>query len=381
MVSPTKDSFHSSNRDWSSPGGQVWLSNQHSPSPVRHKRVRYIHNGLERTKELGSSPNIPHRGGGGQDCGVGGTRPLGLPISPEEPGGGSHPILSQDQLGLKALQSSFQDMEVSTVTGGGLFDGGISTHKLESEIASRIDSLARTIEFKACSPGTQDRRLRLLTKFFQWCIKEAKTIKIEDTIVLYCYRHLGSKSGEQINREASVILLCLKLLGTEIDSSAKKRIAEVIKYCNLVYPPEGCNADPVTLGTIFELMDKADEHGVTFVRGRALDILLIAYATMSRLGEIAQLQPDDVKVDDKGTVRISVITKTSRRGGLRVEKLVPKAVQDKSWCPCQILLEWVKRAKEGRLHFVFANNFDVKPTVTSIDKALEATVIGFYIQT
>ena len=45
------------------------------------------------------------------------------------------------------------------------------------------------------------------------------------------------------------------------------------------------------------------------MQGRTLDILPIAYATVSRLGEIAQVQQDDVLVDDKDTVRISVITK------------------------------------------------------------------------
>lgn len=372
--SATEDSGTYSSRDRAASSGSICIDEQCSAPPFRHKRVGHLCNGLERLEELDCSTNSPYRDSGGQISEVGISRSLSLPTADEESRCDRDPIVVQNQLGFKAFQRSLQDMEFSPVVGGGIFDGRNSARQLESEIANTIDRLARAVEFRSCTPGTQDKRIRVLTKFFQWCIKEARTVRIEDTIVLYCYRHLGVKSGEQVNREVGEILLCLKILGFEPDKSLKKRVQEIVKYCNLTFPPEKKDADPVTLQTIFELMDRADKQGITFVQGRALDILLIAYSTMARLHEIADLQPEDVLVDDKGIVRVNISTKQSVKTGLKVSKLVPKAMGEKSWCPRQILLEWLSRAKEANLDFVFANNKNQKPTVTSIDKALVAVL-------
>ena len=366
VVGSPENSGLNISRSGSAGDRSVCHAKQHSPPPVQHKRVGCARSRLEGMAKLDCSSDFINRRGDGQNGKLGSQGQLSAPITPEESGSYNNAILVQDQLGFKALQSSIQEMDISSNFGGGLFDGRANARQLESEISSKIDRLARSVEFRTCSPGTRDRRIRLVTKFFQWCIKEANTISVEDTILLYCYRSLGIKSEEQIHREVAEICSCLKLLEVNIKEDLKKKIQEIAKYCNLVYPPEGCEADPVTLSTIFELMDRTEDKGITFVQGRALDILLVAYPTMSRLGEIAQLEPQDVKIDENGTVRISVITKTLRRKGLKTEKLVPRAVAERSWCPCNILLEWLNRAKEGGLSYVFANDLNLKPTVTSV---------------
>lgn len=154
------------------------------------------------------------------------------------------------------------------------------------------------------------------------------------------------------------------------------RLREVCRFGNLLVPPVSRAADPVSLDMIFYLFDRADEVGCTFAQGRALDILLIAYATISRLGEICKLRTDEVEVpeDDKIPIRISFVQKPAHSKGTRIQKVVPRAKMDRSWCPRSILKSYWEIAKDQKRVFIFSGKED-KPTSTqAVDKALAAVV-------
>lgn len=208
---------------------------------------------------------------------------------------------------------------------------------------------------------------------FLWFAAASHTRDPDDTLVLFAFKLLGKTSGNAIFKQAQDIILALSSVGISFRKDIHVRITEVCKYGNLIVPPEVRAADPVSLRMIYYLFDKADEtRSLTMVQSRALDIVLIAYATMSRLGEICRLRVVDVIGSTKGSdrMKIAIIQKQDKRLGLRTLKIVPSALGRHSWCPRSILGEWRDSAVEVGHNFVFSGEEDVPPTVQSVDKAL-----------
>ena len=156
-----------------------------------------------------------------------------------------------------------------------------------------------------------------------------------------------------------------------MDATVQKRLGEVCRHGNLLVPPETRSADPASLRMIYHLFDKAEEKKVTSSQGRALDILLIAYATMSRMGEIRRLSVGDVSTPtgEAEALRISFVQKQNRRKGTEIAKVAPAAVGKHSWCPRKILMAWTEDARRLGRTYVFGGELGAPPSVQAVDKA------------
>lgn len=368
LVSPRADCERDYDTYRATRTGQVWSS-------WGDNRPRSALARLERFTQPHISPTILDTADSGQGCPMGrGGRHLRAPSAMHEPRSGNYALLAEDQLGFTTLSSIISALETEVNPGGGLVDGTSSKDKLAAEISHIIGDIRSAIETRALSPGVRVRRIRATEQF----LKNAANYYTkcpEDSLILYAFRLLGSKSGNVIFRDCLDIVAALKCVQIKMGPDIHRRISEVCRYGNLMVPPESRSADPVSLKMIYYLFDRANEQDLPNAQCRALDILLIAYSTMCRMGEICQLKVQDVT--GKGNsdyIRISFVQKQQRRKGTRTVKVVPAALGRNSWCPRRILCAWRDDAIENNRTFIFGGSRDIPPSVQGVDKALAAVL-------
>lgn len=116
----------------------------------------------------------------------------------------------------------------------------------------------------------------------------------------------------------------LRTLGAHIGPRRRERLEEVIpvlrKRANMRRPPKARAAEAVRMSALRKLVERARRKRLRRGERQAIDMFMIAYMTMSRMGEIAALEVEDV---GKRGEKISIRPKTSAKTWLRLTKRVP----------------------------------------------------------
>lgn len=127
-------------------------------------------------------------------------------------------------------------------------------------------------------------------------------------------------SGEALRSNAHSLL---RTLGGTIGERRRKTIVAALpllrREANKRHPPEQKAAEAVSLETMKTLVERAGRKHLTRRESQALDIFLVAFGTMSRVGEVATLETNNVSVDG---ATISVRPKTGARTWQRLTKKV-----------------------------------------------------------
>ena len=116
----------------------------------------------------------------------------------------------------------------------------------------------------------------------------------------------------------------LRLLRGQMPRRKEKKIREALpllrRYGNRRRPPERHAAEAMSLRTLKKLLARAKQVKLSRSERQAVDVLLIAFVTMSRVGEIVALERENVSPEGD---KISIRPKTCAKTWLRLEKCVP----------------------------------------------------------
>ena len=127
-------------------------------------------------------------------------------------------------------------------------------------------------------------------------------------------------SGEALVSNARSLLRLLRgVVGDRREEALRGELPILRKRANATRPPRRRAADAISLGTLMELVRRAEGAKMSRGERQAVDIFLVAFATMSRVGEVAALKVSDVSPEGD---TISIRPKTSAGTGLRLTKLV-----------------------------------------------------------
>lgn len=133
----------------------------------------------------------------------------------------------------------------------------------------------------------------------------------------YIARHL---SGEAL---VTNVRSLLKTLRNSISQEKEERIRAMLpllrREANRKNPPGQQAAEAISLDMLRELMERARQAKLTKMERQALDIFLVAFESMSRVGEIAALQVEEVAADGR---TILVRPKTGAKTWLKLMKRV-----------------------------------------------------------
>ena len=127
-------------------------------------------------------------------------------------------------------------------------------------------------------------------------------------------------SGEALVTNARGLL---RMLGNHLSKRKADDIKAVLpvwrRRANMKHPPGHQAAEAISLRTLKALTRGAREKKIPANERKALDIFLVAFVTMSRVGEIATLQVEDVA---PGGEVIELRPKTGARTWLKLRKKV-----------------------------------------------------------
>lgn len=170
----------------------------------------------------------------------------------------------------------------------------------------------------------------------------------------------GRLSGEALLSNARCLL---RLLGKQLREDKVEKIEKMLpllrREANRQRPPAQRAAEPVRLQTLRRITVRAEERGLTRQEQQALDILTIAFVTVSRVGEVAALEVKDVSQDGHAAV---VRPKTGARTW---KKLVKKVANSGRLRAADKLADYRREAvKQGRERLFVGTRG--KPLTTSL---------------
>ena len=189
-----------------------------------------------------------------------------------------------------------------------------------------VDSLFDRYPNKVLGGKTLGTYRGFLTNFLYWWAQEHGDShgKIEDftaeDVLQYAQYLAEFTSGENLYVQGKTISNFL--FGKESSQEREEvfqQIAKLRRDANTANPPTKKVASPLTIKDIVELENFARHGKITQLERQALDVLIIAFASMSRVGEIANLRLQDV--DPCGT-HIEIRAKTDAATGKRMVKKV-----------------------------------------------------------
>ena len=175
---------------------------------------------------------------------------------------------------------------------------------------------------------TRRKHKRTLLRFLEW--QESRRLspgkgrlktRTEARGLTRYLRELASQvSGEALLSNARSLL---RTLEGRIGAKRKKRILEALptmrREANRKHPPVQKAAEAIRLSTLQTLLKRAKMQKLLRGEGQALDIFVLAFATMSRVGEVAALETSNVSSDGS---TILIRPKTGARTWQRMAKRV-----------------------------------------------------------
>lgn len=183
----------------------------------------------------------------------------------------------------------------------------------------------------------------------------------DDTRGLRGYIHWLSRrlSGEALVSNAKCLL---RVLAEELEEEKEEKIRRELpllrREANRKRPPAQRAAEAVRLRSLKKLLKRARGEKLTRKERQALDIFTLAFATMSRVGEIAALEVGNVARDGGA---IALRPKTSAKTWRRLVKRVSNA---KGLRAADKLVRYREEARRRGRRCLFAGAKD-RPVVTA----------------
>lgn len=170
---------------------------------------------------------------------------------------------------------------------------------------------------------TRVKYLGILKEFVRWQVKTLGMLERKDETrgMREFIRSLSSiNSGETLNVKARGLI---NIFEDSLSEKYKKELEEELRLlrreANKRHPPMEKAATPVSLSMLRSIMQRAPYSNLSAAERQALDMFCVAFATMSRISEIAGLRARDV--DNRGGI-IRVRPKTTARTWRLVTKKV-----------------------------------------------------------
>ena len=137
------------------------------------------------------------------------------------------------------------------------------------------------------------------------------------------------------------------------------------REANKRHPPKLRAAEPTRLEVVRELLARAKRAELSRRERQALDIFLIAFVTMSRVGEVAELEAEDVAAD--GSL-VSLRPKTAAATWLKLAK----GVSDRAGLRAAERLRRYRREAIGcRRKYLFTEKRGRPPSTASVTERLK----------
>lgn len=133
----------------------------------------------------------------------------------------------------------------------------------------------------------------------------------------------GKSSGEALVTNTRSLLSLLKgFVSPKREAEIREQLPILRKRANMRNPPRQRAAEAISLAALRKLVERAKEAKLTAKERQALDIFVIAFATVSRVGEVAAIEVENVARDGSA---LSLRPKTGARTWLRLTKRVTNA--------------------------------------------------------
>lgn len=173
-------------------------------------------------------------------------------------------------------------------------------------------------------------------------------------------------SGEALVANARSLLNSLEgFIDARREEEIRERLPLLRRQANMKNPPRQMAADAISLSLLKKIIRRANEVKLTQKEKQALDIFIIAFATVSRVGEIVALNVENVAQDGSA---LSLRPKTGAKTWLRLTKRVTNG---EGVDAADRLARWREEAaKQGRTG-IFANKQGVYPTTATITRRLK----------
>lgn len=225
-----------------------------------------------------------------------------------------------------------------------------------------VDSLFNSNSNPVWAERTIEKYRRTIERYLWWLwIKRgnsAGNIEVEESkeqlskISTYIKPYLEAlamrTSGESVYVAGKTLL---RILGNWLPPATQKELREDMwrlrHITNMNHPPRSQAADAVTLEDLRALNEYINEAGVSAIEITAVEVLTVAFATMSRVAEIVALEVDDV---DRDGGAISIRAKTDAATNVRNRK---KVVDGCGLYPREILRTRRARAVLGGRRLLF----------------------------
>lgn len=188
-------------------------------------------------------------------------------------------------------------------------------------------------------------------------------------------RLLASRgSGEALLRSARSLLRSLRgHVSPKREAAIRAELPLLRRDANRRHPPKQQAAEPANLGTVRELLARAKGAKLTRGERQALDIFALAFATVSRVGEVAALEVGHVAPDGSS---LSLRPKTGARTWLGLVKRVSNAPGLRA---ADILAGRREEARKRGHKLLFRGAGGGPPTTSSISAHLRRIAEGLGI--
>lgn len=173
----------------------------------------------------------------------------------------------------------------------------------EKWASERVDSIFNINSNALWAPRTRKNYEAILRRYYLWVWKhtggeERKEIDDVKYIRAYLQRLAKFTSGEYIYKLWKVLSrLCLHQTPINIIIELEREAELLRRNANMKNPVKIKAADAVSLNTLENIMKESEYTKLTFAERTALEILAVAFMTMSRVGEIVELRVSDVSED------------------------------------------------------------------------------------
>lgn len=206
--------------------------------------------------------------------------------------------------------------------------GGYKEVARKERAAARVDSILDSAGRPLWAERTRGKHAGILVRFLLWQereglapqSKEEERTRTARGLTRYIHALAGVVSGEALVVNARSLLASLgALVGSDREERIRTELPLLRREANRKNPPRAVAAEAVSMGDLRELVAKSGREKLSRGERMAVDIFLIAFVTMSRVGEIVALEVDNVAADGS---TLALRPKTGAKTWRRLTKCV-----------------------------------------------------------
>lgn len=136
-----------------------------------------------------------------------------------------------------------------------------------------------------------------------------------NNLIEYLEQLVGDISGENLNAMGRALLILVKPHLVEDEwKKVELSLKHLRRSANVLKPPVHKAADALRLKDLYELLDRSESKKLNRLEHQAIDILVVAFASLSRVAEIVALTVRDVSSDGECiSIRAKTQAATCRR--------------------------------------------------------------------